>query len=122
MNLYSIAVKSNPHSILLRFKYAKSLISRKRYDEALSELKKILEMAPREANIHFLLGKIYHRRGDKLAALRHLTWARDLEHHDPHVIIKYIEQLDKDPDEEERNGDDTILTVGNTSDYLMHLE
>lgn len=47
--------------------------------EALAELLALAGSAPREASVHFQLGKLYRRLGDADAALRHFNAALDLK-------------------------------------------
>lgn len=51
---------------------------------ALSELKILKDMAPDEANVHYLLGKLYKMLHDKANAIKHFTTALNL---DPKVCL-----------------------------------
>ena len=47
--------------------------------EALIELEELKNMAPDEATVHFMLGKLYKMMREKAAAIRHLTIALNLD-------------------------------------------
>ncbi len=51
---------------------------------SLAELKVLKDMAPDEANVHYLLGKVYKQLHDKANAIKHFTTALNL---DPKVSV-----------------------------------
>jgi anaphase-promoting complex subunit 3 len=58
--------------------------------------------APREASVHFLIGKICKQLGRKSDAMLHLTTALDLDPKDSNMIKSAIDKLDvPDIDEED---------------------
>lgn len=82
---YSHACDVDPRSALSRFKKARALMSLRHPREALAELLILKDMAPDEANVHFMLGRLYKMLRDKTSAIRHFTIALNL---DPKVSIK----------------------------------
>ena len=52
--------------------------SRKLKRLSVAELKQLVEMAPKEGSVYFVLGKVYKKRGDQSKAMVHLTRALDL--------------------------------------------
>ncbi len=46
---------------------------------ALEELMILKDLAPDEANVHFLLGRLYKSLHDKTSAIKHLTIALNLD-------------------------------------------
>lgn len=47
--------------------------------EALRELEILKDIAPDEANVHFMLGRLYKMMRDRTAAIRHFTIALNLD-------------------------------------------
>lgn len=58
------------------------------YKFALTDLKILKDMAPDEANVHYLLGKLYKMLHDKANAIKHFTTALNL---DPKVCPSSLE-------------------------------
>lgn len=81
---YERACSLAPHSILARFRKARVLMKLQEYKFALTELKTLKDMAPDEANVHYLLGKLYKIVHDKANAIKHFTTALNL---DPKVRV-----------------------------------
>lgn len=81
---YSIACDLDPRSALARLKKARALLTLRHPREALDELLMLKDMAPDEANVHFMLGRSYKMIRDKTSAIRHFTIALNL---DPKVRI-----------------------------------
>lgn len=79
LSYYERAVELAPQSKLARFKKARLLVQMKEYEMALQELETLKNMVPDEPNVHFLLGRIHKRLGDKSSALRHYTMAMNLD-------------------------------------------
>lgn len=73
-----------------------------RTQAALKELQELKELAPEEAPVYFLIGKLYKRLGNRQAAMIHLTWALDLDAKSSHAIRDAIDKLD------EPEGDDLL--------------
>ncbi|KAJ5751932.1 hypothetical protein N7520_008849 [Penicillium odoratum] len=76
---YERACSLAPHSILARFRKARVLMKLHEYKFALAELKVLKDMAPDEANVHYLLGKLYKIIHDKANAIKHFTTALNLD-------------------------------------------
>lgn len=81
---YSRATSIAPKSVLARFRKARVLLKLNEYKLSLAELKVLKDMAPDEANVHYLLGKVYKQLRDKANAIKHFTTALNL---DPKVSI-----------------------------------
>lgn len=81
---YGRASSLAPHSVLAKFRKARVLMKLREYKFALAELKILKDMAPDEANVHYLLGKLYKMLHDKANAIKHFTAALNL---DPKVCI-----------------------------------
>jgi len=62
LGMLTHAIKIDPKNTLAQFKKASVLVSLGDYDAALEELAKLKEIAPKEAPIYFLMGKIYKKR------------------------------------------------------------
>merc|ERR1712194_43861 len=86
------------------FQKACVLISLGRFDEALTDLKLVRSLAPKEACVHFQLGKVYMKLQMDRKALLHFNIAMDLnrDSKDYHTIKTHIERLHirgiKDPE------------------------
>ncbi|OJJ50537.1 hypothetical protein ASPZODRAFT_126421 [Penicilliopsis zonata CBS 506.65] len=80
---YGRACSIAPHSVLARFRKARALMKLQELKLALAELKILKDMAPDEANVHYLLGKLYKMLQDKANAIKHFTTALNL---DPKVV------------------------------------
>jgi anaphase-promoting complex subunit 3 len=76
---YGRACSLAPHSVLARFRKARALMKLQELKLALSELKILKDMAPDEANVHYLLGKLYKMLHDKANAIKHFTTALNLD-------------------------------------------
>lgn len=83
---YTRACELAPRSALSRFKKARVLMAAKEMQLALVELKVLNDIAPDEANVHFLLGKLYKGLKRKGEAIRHFTTALNL---DPKVCFLF---------------------------------
>ena len=81
---YDRATALDPRSAQARFKKARALLHLRRPREALSELQILKDIAPDEANVHFLLGKLYKVTRERTSAIRHFTMAMNL---DPKVSL-----------------------------------
>ncbi|KAJ5238445.1 20S cyclosome subunit (BimA/Nuc2/Cdc27) [Penicillium chermesinum] len=76
---YDRACSLAPQSILARFRKARVLMKLQENNSALAELKILKDMAPDEANVHYLLGKMYKIMHDKPNAIKHFTTALNLD-------------------------------------------
>ena len=81
---YTQAVDLAPGNAIARFKKARALLRARKYDDALEEFSRLKEMAPEEANVHFMLGRVYRAMGNRGAAVRSLSAALGL---DPKVSL-----------------------------------
>ncbi|KAJ6014905.1 20S cyclosome subunit (BimA/Nuc2/Cdc27) [Penicillium herquei] len=110
---YEKACSLAPHSILARFRKARVLMKLHEYQFALVELKILKDMAPDEANVHYLLGKLYKTMHDKANAIKHFTTALNL---DPKAA-QFIKDAMESIDDEEMEDDDfsTVCCVNPTA-------
>lgn len=76
---YNRACSLAPHSVLARFRKARALMKLQDLRSALTELKILKDMAPDEANVHYLLGKLYKMLHEKGNAIKHFTTALNLD-------------------------------------------
>jgi anaphase-promoting complex subunit 3 len=92
---YQRACDLAPTNALARFKKAKALIVARDYNGAMNDLHILKELAPEEANVHFLLGRLYRHFGDKTSAIKHLTTAMNLDSKASHLVKEAIENIDQ---------------------------
>ncbi|VEU24410.1 DEKNAAC105536 [Brettanomyces naardenensis] len=90
---YVFASKLQPLSMLALFKKAQALFSMKQYESALNDFQKLEDMAPDEASVHFLLGKLYKFYGRKNEAIKQFTIALNLDPKGSHLIKEALENL-----------------------------
>lgn len=76
---FTRAVELAPRAAEIRHKKARALLSIGRLEEAQKELLDLRDLAPDKAQVHFLLGKLAKRLGDRKAAVRHFTIAVSLD-------------------------------------------
>jgi anaphase-promoting complex subunit 3 len=76
---YSRACELSEKSALCRFKKARVLMTLHEHERALAELRVLKDIAPDEANVHFLLGRVYKVLRQKGSAIRHFTMALNLD-------------------------------------------
>ena len=76
---YSRACELSDKSALCRFKKARVLMALQEPERALVELRVLKDIAPDEANVHFLLGRAYKQLRQKGSAIRHFTMALNLD-------------------------------------------
>lgn len=93
---YTFALKLQPLSMLALFKKAQVLFSLKQYEPALESFQKLEDMAPDEASVHFLLGKLYNYYGKKNEAVKEFTTAMNLDPKGSHLIKEALENLRSD--------------------------
>ncbi len=89
---------SPPPAALPRFKKAKTLTALGMVAAALEEFVALEQIAPDEANVHFMLGKLYKAVHEKPNAIRHFTIALNLDPKASHLIKEAIETLDAPDD------------------------
>ena len=79
LQMYARACALAPGSALSRFKKARCLMVLQRPKEALDELKILRDVAPEEANVWFLMGRLYKMTRQKGEAVRAFTMALNLD-------------------------------------------
>lgn len=84
LTYYTLATDMDPRSASARFFKARALMKVGNLREALVELEELKNMAPDEATVHFMLGRLYKLLHEKALAIRHLTIALNL---DPKVCL-----------------------------------
>jgi len=89
------ASQGKPQNGMAYFHKACVLMSLDRFQEALGDLKKVHCLAPKEACVHFQLGKVYQKLQRDKKALLHFNIAMDLnrDSKDYYVIKTHIERL-----------------------------
>jgi anaphase-promoting complex subunit 3 len=90
LQAYSKAVDLAPRAAQTRYKKARALLAVGQLDAAQKELMILKDLAPDEATVHFLLGKLYRSMGEKQLSVRHFTIALAL---DPKVSQQNTSQL-----------------------------
>lgn len=85
LQMYTRACTLAPSSALGRFKKARCLMSLGRPRDALAELLILRDVAPDEANVWFLMGRLYKTLREKANAVRAFTMALNL---DPKVCCR----------------------------------
>lgn len=104
---YSKACTLSPSSALSRFRKARVLVQLGQPKMALVELQILKDVAPDEANVFFLLGKLYKMLRMRADAVRCFTAALNLDPKAAQYIKDAMESLDEEEDEEEDEGDMT---------------
>ena len=59
LEMLSNAISIDRKNPLARFQKAQVLIALEQYEEALVELRTLVEVAPKEGSVYFVLGKVY---------------------------------------------------------------
>ncbi|KAI9841014.1 MAG: anaphase-promoting complex subunit cdc27 [Sclerophora amabilis] len=108
---YAEACNLAPRATLSRFKKARVLMALQEPHHAYAELKALKDLAPDDANVHFLLGKVYKTLRQKADAIKHFTIALNLDPKAGQYIKEAIEAL-----EEEYHGDNDGDHDGEMSD------
>ncbi|KAJ5103069.1 anaphase-promoting complex subunit cdc27 [Penicillium argentinense] len=98
---YERACSLAPHSVLARFRKARVLMKCQEYNFALADLKILKDIAPNEANVHFLLGKLYKMLHDKPNAIKHFTAALNLDPKAAHFIKDAMDEWEDDDMEDD---------------------
>ncbi|KAL7546649.1 hypothetical protein ACHAWF_009983 [Thalassiosira exigua] len=94
------AFRLDPRNPQARYQRATIFMSLDRPEDALAELEKVRAAAPREASVHFNLGKVHKRLGQPARAMRCFLTALDLDPKDNNLIKAAMDRLDE-PDVEE---------------------
>jgi anaphase-promoting complex subunit 3 len=79
LQYFSKATELAPYAPQTRYKKARALLALNQLDAAQRELEILKTLAPDEATVHFLLGKLYKTLNDKGSAVRHFTIALNLD-------------------------------------------
>lgn len=79
MNILNTALKFSPNNVACRYHKARLLFDMKRYADALKELQELKVLSPDEANIFFLLGRVYRKLGNHHLALVNFSWATEID-------------------------------------------
>lgn len=104
LQAYTKAVELAPRAAQTRYKKARALLAVGQLEAAQKELMILKDLAPDEATVHFLLGKLYRSMGEKQLSVRHFTIALAL---DPKVSYSNLSEPGK-----------TILTVLQASQQI----
>lgn len=87
------AEKLEPTNSLAKYQKANVYFSLQRYQEALELLEQVRDFAPREASVHFLMGKVCKRLHRVNDAILHFTTTLDLNPKDKNVVKSAIDKL-----------------------------
>ena len=103
--LLTHAITLDPKNPLARYEMAAVLMNEENYEDALRELEKLQEIAPKEASVFFLMGRIYKKLGRHEKAMINYSIALDLRpsNADVNSIKNAIEKLDSDELSDEDN-------------------
>jgi anaphase-promoting complex subunit 3 len=97
----SEASRLDPRNPQARFQRATIYSALHRPEEALAELEKVRDAAPREATVHFAMGKVLKRLGRSDQAMKCFLSAMDLDPKDSAMFKSAMDKLDDvDVDEE----------------------
>ncbi|KAL7626216.1 anaphase-promoting complex subunit cdc27 [Parahypoxylon ruwenzoriense] len=96
LQFFTKATELAPHAAQTRYKKARALLALNQLDDAQKELEILKTLAPDEATVHFLLGKLYKNLSDKSSAVRHFTIALNLDPKASQQIKEAIESLEDD--------------------------
>ncbi|KAF5235965.1 hypothetical protein FANTH_11473 [Fusarium anthophilum] len=96
LQAYSKAVDLAPRAAQTRYKKARALLAVGQLDAAQKELMILKDLAPDEATVHFLLGKLYRSMGEKQLSVRHFTIALALDPKASQQIKEAIESFEDD--------------------------
>lgn len=91
----------DPRNPQAHYQRATIFMSMDRPNDALAELEKVRAAAPKEASVHFNMGKVYKRMGKPEKALRCFLTALDLDPKDNNLIKAAMDRLDEPEIEEE---------------------
>lgn len=79
LEFFSKATELAPRAAQARFRKARALLAMGHLKLAQHELLILKDLAPDDARVHFLLGKLYKAQNDKSQAVRHFTQALSLD-------------------------------------------
>lgn len=79
LKYFTRATELAPRVAQARFRKARALLATGKLQDALHELRILKDLAPDDARVHFLLGKLYKAQNDKSQAVRHFTQALSLD-------------------------------------------
>lgn len=79
LQFFSKATELAPRAAQARFRKARALLAVGHLPKAQAELLILKDLAPDDARVHFLLGKLYKAQNDKSQAVRHFTQALSLD-------------------------------------------
>ncbi|QPC78838.1 hypothetical protein HYE68_009590 [Fusarium pseudograminearum] len=96
LQAYSKAVELAPRAAQTRYKKARALLAVGQLEQAQKELMILKDLAPDEATVHFLLGKLYRSMGEKQLSVRHFTIALALDPKASQQIKEAIESFEDD--------------------------
>mmetsp|Transcript_46567 Transcript_46567/g.98819 ORF Transcript_46567/g.98819 Transcript_46567/m.98819 type:complete len:882 (-) Transcript_46567:263-2908(-) len=94
------AFRLDPRNPQAHYQRATIFMTLDRPDDALAELEKVRSAAPKEASVHFNMGKVHKRLGQPAKAMRCFLTALDLDPKDNNLIKAAMDRLDE-PDVEE---------------------
>ncbi|EPE08817.1 cdc27 protein [Ophiostoma piceae UAMH 11346] len=98
LEYFSKATELAPRAAQTRFRKARALLAIGQLQAAQEELMILKDLAPDEAPVHFLLGKLYKTLNDKSSAVRHFTIALSLDPKAGQKIKQAIGSLEDDED------------------------
>ncbi|KAI1105931.1 putative 20S cyclosome subunit [Jackrogersella minutella] len=96
LQYFTKATELAPQAAQTRYKKARALLALNQLEEARAELDILKTIAPDEATVHFLLGKLYKSLNDKGLSVRHFTIALNLDPKASSQIKEAIESLEDD--------------------------
>ncbi|KAH6654616.1 hypothetical protein BKA67DRAFT_535929 [Truncatella angustata] len=96
LQYFSKATELAPNAAQTRYKKARALLALNQLEAAQTELEILKNLAPDEATVHFLLGKLYKSLGDNGSAIKHYTIALNLDPKANQQIKEAIESLEDD--------------------------
>ena len=105
LTLLQHAIDLDKRNPLAKYEKASVLLSEDRLEDALEELERLKEVAPREASVFFLIGRIHKKLGAADAAMVAFSTALDLKpaSADVNLIKSAIEKLHVPDDSEEED-------------------
>lgn len=96
LQFFHKATELAPRAAQARFRKARALLAVGQLQAAQKELLILKDIAPDDARVHFLLGKLYKAQNDKGQAVRHFTQALSLDPKASQQIKEAIESLEED--------------------------
>ncbi|PSR83779.1 hypothetical protein BD289DRAFT_277516 [Coniella lustricola] len=96
LTFFCKATELAPRAAQARFRKARALLAVGHLPKAHNELLILADLAPDDARVHFLLGKLYKAQNDKSQAVRHFTQALSLDPKASQQIKEAIESLEDD--------------------------